>query len=160
MNKEIVVLKEERGLNLRWVERISYLLDEQFRIPGTKFRFGLDPLMNLVPILGNIPGFLLSVLILYTIARKGFGSKIVVLMTLNIAIDSIIGAIPVIGQVFDFYYKANSRNIKLLKAHYQEGRYQGSGAGVLVAVLLLLLFLIGGFLFIVWRLADSLFNMF
>lgn len=121
---------------LRWVERISYLLDEKFRLPGTNFRFGLDPILNLIPVAGDLSGFLISAALVFTMARYGVSRKVVILMTLNILLDAIVGGIPLLGQLFDFYYKANSKNIRLLKEHYEEGKHKGSGTGVLLIIAL------------------------
>ena len=63
---------------LRWVSRLSFLMDEQFRIPGTKYRFGLDPLLNLIPFAGDIVGFAVSGGLVLAMASKGLTSKIVV----------------------------------------------------------------------------------
>ncbi|PRY48895.1 uncharacterized protein DUF4112 [Arcticibacter pallidicorallinus] len=124
---------------LIWVERLARLLDNQFRIPGTKFRFGLDPILNLVPVLGDMSGFLLSTAMFATILKHGISPKLAILMALNIIVDTVIGAIPLIGNIFDFYYKSNVRNMRLLREHYEEGRHQGSGWG-LIAVILLVFF--------------------
>ena len=136
---------------LKWVEQIAYLLDEKFRLPGTKFRFGLDPLMNLIPIAGDISGFIVAAALVWVMAKHGVSRKVLILMILNIFIDALIGAIPLIGQVFDFYYKANSRNIVLLKEHYEEGKHQGKGTGVLIMVFLVLLALFALFLFVMYK---------
>jgi hypothetical protein len=121
---------------LRWVERIAYLMDSQFRLPGTRFRFGLDPLLGLLPIVGDLSTTAVSVALLLTMLRHGASGSIVVRMALNILIDTVLGGIPIIGNVFDFAYKSNERNVALLRRHYAEGRHQGSGRG-LVALLLL-----------------------
>ena len=142
---------------LKWVERIAYLLDEKFCLPGTKFRFGLDPLMNLVPVAGDISGFLVAAALVWVMARHGVSRKVLILMVVNICIDALIGGIPLIGQVFDFYYKANSRNIKLLKEHYEEGKHQGSGTGVLVTVFIVLFLLFTGFLFLMYKIMTWIF---
>ena len=145
---------------LRWVEQIAYLLDERFRIPGTNFRFGLDPLLNLVPVAGDLSGFLLSSALILTMANNGASGKIVALMTINAILDATIGAIPVIGQIFDFFYKANSKNIRLLKEHYEEGRYQGSGKSVWTTAVIVLIVLFILFLFLVWKLFAWVFSWF
>lgn len=139
---------------LKWVEHIAYLLDDKFRIPGTKFRFGLDPIMNLIPIAGDISGFLVGSVLVWVMARHGVSRKVLILMVVNICIDALIGAIPFAGQVFDFYYKSNSRNIKLLKEHYEEGKHQGQGTGVLVVVFLVLLVFFALFLFLLYIIAK------
>ena len=145
---------------LKWVERTSYLLDERFRIPGTRFRFGLDPILNLIPFAGDISGLILSAVLVFTMARHGVSRKVVILMTLNILIDFLIGAIPFIGQVFDFFYKANSRNISLLKKHYEEGRYQGSGSGILIGIFVFILVVFTLGIFMLWKLLEWLAGLF
>ena len=150
----------ENDSRLRWVEKLSYLLDEQFRLPGTKFRFGLDPIMNLVPFLGDLSGFFISAALVLTMAKNGASSRIVTLMALNIVLDATIGAIPVVGQIFDFFYKANTRNIRLLREHYQEGKHQGSGKGILIGLALLLLVLVIVVLYGMWKLAEWVISLF
>jgi hypothetical protein len=133
-------LGQQPGLG--WIKSISYLLDEQFRFPGTKFRFGLDPVINLIPVLGDVPGFIISAGLLFAMARKGASNKLVVLMSINILLDAFIGGIPLIGQVFDFFFKSNTRNLRLLQEHYVEGKHQGSGKGtIIIAVLVMLVVL-------------------
>ena len=121
---------------LRWVERIARLMDSQFRLPGTSFRFGLDPLLGLVPVVGDLSSLAGSVALLMTMLRHGASGAVVVRMAFNILLDTVIGAIPLLGNIFDFAYKSNERNVALLRRHYAEGRHTGSGKG-LVALLLL-----------------------
>ncbi|RYE33601.1 MAG: DUF4112 domain-containing protein [Sphingobacteriaceae bacterium] len=135
---------------LKWVERISGLMDSQFKLPGSNFRFGLDPLLNLIPFAGDISGFLVSAALVLVMAKNGVSRKVVILMVVNICIDALLGGIPLIGNVFDFYYKSNSRNIELLKEHYEEGKHQGSGTGVLLAVFIVLFLLFAGFLYLMY----------
>ncbi len=120
---------------LRWVEGVARLMDSQFRLPGTRFRFGLDPLLGLVPIVGDLSSTAVSVALLMTMMRHGASGAVVVRMALNIFIDTVVGAIPLIGNIFDFAYKSNERNVALLRRHYAEGKHNGSGKG-LVALLL------------------------
>ncbi len=118
-------------------------MDEQFRLPGTKFRFGLDPVINIFPIVGDMTGFLISAAMLLAIARNGASSKLVVLMSINIIVDSVLGPIPLIGQIFDFFFKSNTRNLKLIQEYYVEGKHQGSGKNtIIIAVVVLLLILV------------------
>ncbi|MGI4763362.1 MAG: DUF4112 domain-containing protein [Janthinobacterium lividum] len=128
---------------LRWVERIARLMDSQFRLPGTRFRFGLDPLLGLLPIVGDVSTSLVSVALLLTMLRHGASGAIVVRMALNILIDTVVGGIPLIGNVFDFAYKSNERNVALLRRHYAEGRHTGSGKGLVALVLLGFLVVMG-----------------
>ena len=128
---------------LRWVAGIARLMDSQFRLPGTQFRFGLDPLLGLLPVVGDLSTFAISGALLLTMLRHGASGAVVVRMALNILMDTIIGAIPLLGNVFDFAYKSNERNVALLRRHYAEGRHGGSGRG-LVALLLLLFVVVSG----------------
>ncbi|TVT42576.1 DUF4112 domain-containing protein [Hymenobacter setariae] len=125
----------EAADRLRWVEGVARLMDSQFRLPGTRFRFGLDPLLGLVPIVGDLSSTAVSVALLLTMMRHGASGAVVVRMALNIFIDTVVGAIPLIGNIFDFAYKSNERNVALLRRHYAEGKHNGSGKG-LVALLL------------------------
>lgn len=145
---------------LKWVERVAYLLDERFRVPGTNFRFGLDPILNLVPIAGDLSGFLLSAALILTMAKKGVSGKIIALMTINTVLDAVLGAIPVLGNIFDFFFKANKKNIKLLKEHYEEGKHQGSGKGVWTTALIVLFVLLVLLIFIVWKLFAWIISLF
>ena len=133
---------------LKWVERIASVMDDKFRIPGTNFRFGLDPVLNLIPFAGDVSGFLVSAALLYVMAKNGVSRKVLILMAINISVDAAIGAIPLLGQISDFYIKANTRNIKLLKEHYQEGKHTGSGNGIIAILLIVLLIVISVILYL------------
>ncbi len=128
---------------LRWVTRVAHLLDSQFRLPGTRFRFGLDPVLGLLPVVGDLSTTVVSVALLLTMMRYGASGAVVVRMALNILLDTVLGAIPVVGNVFDFAYKSNERNVALLRRHYAEGRHTGSGKGLIVLVLLIFIMLAG-----------------
>lgn len=128
---------------LRWVERTAHLLDSQFRLPGTRFRFGLDPLLGLIPIVGDLSTTVVSVVLLLTMLRHGASGAVVVRMALNILLDTVVGAIPILGSVFDFTFKSNERNVALLRRHYAEGQHSGSGKGLILVVLLLFLVVAG-----------------
>ncbi|TGE06092.1 DUF4112 domain-containing protein [Hymenobacter fodinae] len=132
---------------LQWVERVSHLMDSQFRVPGTSWRFGLDPLMGLIPVVGGLPSLAISGVLILTMMRHGASGQLVIRMLLNVIFDTIIGAIPVVGNIFDFAYKANDRNVRLLRRHYAEGKYQGSGKG-LILLSISILSIIGGL--IIW----------
>ena len=128
---------------LRWVEHVARLMDSQFRLPGTRFRFGLDPLLGLIPVVGDLSSTVVSVALLLTMLRHGASGAVLVRMVLNILLDTVVGAIPLIGNVFDFAYKSNERNVALLRRHYAEGRHGGSGKGLVALVLVVVLALFG-----------------
>lgn len=136
--------------DFKWIDKLSSFLDSKYKVPGTNFRFGIDPIIGLIPGLGDVTSFTFSSFLILLMAKKGASGKVVALMVLNVLLDTIIGSIPVIGTIFDFFYKANNRNVRLLKRHYEEGKYQGSGKGVLIAtvvVLVIILVLLFIFLF-------------
>ena len=133
----------EADERLRWVTRVAYLLDSQFQLPGTRFRFGLDPLLGLLPVVGDLSTTVVSVALLLTMMRHGASGAVVVRMALNILLDTVLGAVPLAGNVFDFAYKSNERNVALLRRHYAEGRHTGSGRGLALFVLLAFLILVG-----------------
>lgn len=122
---------------------ISKLMDAQFSIPGTKFRFGLDGIIGLIPGAGDISTFAVSAYLLTIMARNGASGYVMARMALNVVIDALFGMVPILGDLFDIAFKANMRNLKLMKEHYVEGRHRG-GAWKIVAPLLLLLFVIVG----------------
>lgn len=143
---------------LRWVESISIFLDNQFRVPGTNFRFGLDPILSLIPFGGSAASFALSAGLVLTMVKHGVSRKVLILMVGNLVLDALVGSIPVLGNIFDFFFKANQRNVNLLKKHYQEGKYTGSGTGVLLAIALVLVLLLGLILYGSWQLVSWLVN--
>ena len=120
---------------LAMVRRWSRLMDSEFNFPGTKFRFGVDPLIGLfLPGLGSVASSIVSLALISTMRKHGASGHVVVRMLLNVFLDTTVGAIPLLGNVFDFYYRANNRNVELLRLHYEEGKYQGSGRGLIVAL--------------------------
>jgi len=107
-------MEDTRLTDLR---RYAYWLDDGFRVPGTHLRIGLDPIIGLVPGLGDLTGALLSTWILVVGIRRGASRATLVRMAYNIAIDALIGAIPLLGDIFDLAWKANMRNVTLLERH-------------------------------------------
>ena len=96
------------------VRRMARLLDSALRIPGTGIRVGLDAVIGLVPGLGDAAGAVLSAYVVLLAARVGAPSTVVLRMLGNVAIDALAGAIPLLGDLFDIGWKANSRNVELL----------------------------------------------
>jgi hypothetical protein len=107
--------RERRGrLGLEKLRTVTRLMDQAFGIPGTRWRFGLDALFGLVPGLGDIAGGLIAVYGLH-VARLLRAPPVIQLhMLTNIALDALVGTIPIIGDIFDFVYKAQTRNLAML----------------------------------------------
>ena len=128
-------VRKKEYIDLGWLEKTARLLDSQFQFPGTKFKFGLDPLLGLIPVLGDVSTLIISAVMLVYMAKYGVSRKALIIMMLNIVFDAVIGGVPVLGNIFDFVYKANDKNIRLLKEHYHEGKHQGSGIWIIVTIL-------------------------
>jgi len=143
----------------RWLESISIFMDSQFRLPGTNFRFGMDPILSFIPFGGSAASFAISAGLLLTMMKYGVSRKVVVMMLGNLLLDATIGSIPIIGNIFDFTFKANQRNMNLLKKHYQEGKYTGSGNGIIFIVILVFMLLLGLIFYGTWKLFSYLFSL-
>lgn len=126
-----------RDTTIQAIQRIARLLDSQFVIPGTKIRFGLDPILSLFPVLGDFVTFLISGALIYAMHNHGASRKVVIKMLLNSTLDAVIGTIPLVGSVFDVFYRANDRNVRLLREHYLEGKHEGTGNGILVLIVII-----------------------
>lgn len=97
--------------------RLARLLDSEFRVPGTRWRFGLDGLLGLVPGVGDAAGLALSSYVIVQAVGLGARGATVVRMVANVAVDAAFGVVPVLGWAFDFWFKANNRNLRLLERH-------------------------------------------
>ena len=96
---------------------IARLMDDVFVIPGTKIRFGLDPLIGLIPGFGDTAGALVSTLLLIQGGRVGVPKIVLARMAMNVLINTALGAIPVLGDAFSVGFKSNVRNLALLEGH-------------------------------------------
>lgn len=124
---------------------LSYLLDRAFRVPGTQWRFGLDALIGLIPGLGDILGSLVGAYSLWIARQLGAPAAIQARMVMNLAIDGIVGLVPLAGDLFDFAFKAHSRNQALLERWLQTPHKTRRSSWAVVAVGgLVLLALLGG----------------
>ncbi len=124
---------------IKWLDSVSAFLDNQFKIPGTETRFGLDFIIGLIPGAGDVASFGISSVLVLTMVRYGASGRVILQMLWNIFLDTTVGAIPILGDIFDLYYKSNRRNFELLKAHYGEGAYEGNGLWIVLLVLVLLI---------------------
>ena len=106
--------------HLERLRRFAYWLDEGIRVPGTKIRIGLDPILGLIPGFGDAAGAVLAGAIVLESLRQGISRFGLVRMAANIAIDTLVGAVPVIGDLFDAGWKSNHRNLTILERHLAE----------------------------------------
>lgn len=128
----------------KYLRRYAQLLDSKFRIPGTDITFGIDPIIGFIPVVGDIIGYGFSAVLIYSAFKKGVKGEILVKMLGNIALDAIIGMVPVIGFFFDFVYKANTRNYNLLNEFIEEDKHSGSAWPYVLAFLGFTVFLVVG----------------
>lgn len=106
------------------VARIAHWLDGLVTIPGTKLRFGVDSVVGLIPGVGDVAGMLMGSAILSEGLRAGVPNHLVARMIGNTVIDGLVGAVPFFGDLFDFAFRSNAKNARLLLAHLDE-RTQG-----------------------------------
>jgi len=117
------------------LRRFAFWLDAGIAVPGTSIRVGLDPLLGLVPGLGDAAGALLAAWILVEAIRLGAARSTLARIASNIAVDALIGAVPVVGDVFDVIWKANLKNVALLERHATDPAAARKSDGLFVALL-------------------------
>jgi len=131
--------------DLEAVRRWARLLDSQFRIPGTKLTFGLDPIIGLVPGVGDLVGPVFGLVVVAHAWKRRVPKIVMARMLVNAGLDAFFGIIPLIGDTIDLFWKANLANVLLLERHAYERHAVGRadrlfvGAAIVVAVLLALL---------------------
>ena len=101
---------------IRRVRAIAKLMDASWTLPGTQFRVGIDPIFGLVPGVGDVASAAISVYIIDQARQLGAPQSLLMKMATNVVADLAIGAIPIAGDVFDFAFRANLRNVRLLEA--------------------------------------------
>ena len=126
-----------------FIKLISRLLDTVFLIPGTRIRFGLEPIIGLIPVLGDQVTSLVSAALLYRSVQHRLPKIALVRMALNIFINAVVGMIPVLGDIFVLWYKPNIRNYNILQ------RYAGQASRVTGGDWLFVLILIGSTFFLI-----------
>ena len=118
---------------------IALIMDNLVRVPGTNFRIGLDPLLGLIPGVGDTSSAVVSALALVQAARQGMPKIVLARMALNILLNELIGIVPVIGDAFSFWFKSNARNYELVKQHASGSRTAKRSDWVFVIGVIILL---------------------
>ena len=137
---------------------IALLMDNLFKVPGTKFKFGLNPLMDLIPGIGDAAAAVISALTLYVAAQYRVPKIVLARMGLNILLNSAVGILPGVGEAFAAWFRPSQRNYDLLQQHIAAGSARQSAAhhwlfvaGLIAAVLLLFALCVAlGALLFVW----------
>jgi hypothetical protein len=122
--------------------RLAWLLDSSIPIPGTSFSIGLDALIGLVPVAGDLVGVLLSGYIVREAAALGVSRSILARMALNVAVEGLVGMIPFAGDIFDAAFKANQRNVRLLNAYLDQPVRTARASWAFISGLLFLLLVV------------------
>jgi hypothetical protein len=101
------------------IDRLSRLLDIAFAIPGTRIRFGVEALLRMIPGIGDVAASALSCWVLYAAWRLGVPQPLLMRMIANVLVEGIAGTMPVAGDLFDVAWRANRRNVRLLREHFE-----------------------------------------
>lgn len=107
----------KRLATLNRIRRLSRLMDASIGIPGTRFKFGIDPIIGLLPGVGDIISTGFSAYIIFLAARFGMESSDLSKMIFNVGLEAVVGTVPVVGDIFDAFYKSNIRNLAILEEH-------------------------------------------
>ena len=159
---EVVEPDEKLPRDLVALRKFARIMDEAFPLPGTNIRVGLDAVIGLIPGIGDVVGGVLSTWIVVGALRHRVPARIIARMVLNICVDLLFGAVPVAGDVFDFLFEENMRNMRLLELHRDRTRPPRSTTQIaLVAALILgfiitvaLLLVVGVVALILWLIAQ------
>ncbi|CZT35689.1 DUF4112 domain-containing protein [Rhizobium sp. 9140] len=112
------VSRVEQLRRLRRLAKLARIMDTAVGIPGTRFRFGADALLGLVPVFGDATGAIIGLAIVNEGRRLGLPKRKIARMLYNLGVDATIGAVPLVGDVFDVYFKAHKRNIRVIMDHF------------------------------------------
>lgn len=111
---------ESVSQSLSRLDTLARIMDSAFRIPGTEIVMGFDALIGLVPIIGDAVASAIGGYIIWEARRLGVSRLTIARMAANTTLDTVLGSIPILGDVFDVAYKSNRRNVALLKAHLEK----------------------------------------
>lgn len=159
-NPRPVRIPRKESVRLHRIRLLSRILDNSIPLPGG-YRVGLDPIIGMFPYLGEMATSALSFYLLYEAARLGLPKRVLGKMVRNIMVDSLAGSVPVLGDLFDFFWKSNARNIQLIESAYHPGlqeRPSGTIAVWVWGLFLLFLAIVIGFSVVIFTLITRLFQ--
>lgn len=131
---------EKNGANrpppreIKMLDSVTRLMDNQFRIPRTNIRFGLDPLIGLIPGVGDVISYAMGSALILAMVRHGASVRVVLKMLWNLTIDTVVGAFPVLGDIFDIWFKSNRRNYRIY-GEYIKKNEKGRPLWVVILIL-------------------------
>jgi hypothetical protein len=158
-----IIIKRSRRTTMASVRdqarALARILDSAFEVPGTRFRIGLDPIIGLIPGIGDLLGSGFSAYILWLGARAGAPVPVLARMFVNVAIEMIVGTIPLIGDLFDAGWKANQRNVDLLEDYLDNPRRATATSTVFtVLAIVALIALVAGTIWLAARIITWIFG--
>lgn len=139
---DVIEADEKLPRDLVALRKFAFYMDEAFTIPGTNFKVGLDALLGLIPGIGDVIGAVMSTWIVIGALRHRVPARVIMRMVLNIMIDLFVGAVPVAGDVFDFLYEENVKNMRLLEKHRDRRRPPRSTAAIAFVAACIVLFVL------------------
>lgn len=140
--------RSDREKTAKQLEVLAHVMDNAFEVPGVGLRFGFDAILGLIPGVGDAGTSLVSAYVIHQAHRLGVGRATLARMAANVALDFVVGAVPFAGDLFDLYWKANRRNVELLRKHAaappaEEGRMRRSDTWFVVMLLVGLFAVLG-----------------
>lgn len=150
-------LTDAQQRRLAGLGRLADLLDNALPVPGTSYRIGLDPLLGLIPGLGDLVSPLFTAAILLHAREMGVPKVVQARMLINAALDALVGAVPLAGDLFDFAWKANRRNLELLELHAREERSASAADWAFVVLMIALVAVAAAvpFLLLAWLVSAA-----
>ncbi len=143
----------------RHLRRFAWFLDSSIPLPGTRYRIGIDPLLGLIPGLGDFLGLGLSSYILLYAQRLGAPRSVLLRMAGNVLVETVVGAVPLLGDVFDAAWKANERNVQLMQGYVaRPTRVRRTSRAWIAAVIAMLAILAFGLALLTWTFLRWLFT--
>ena len=124
--------REPTNRRLKWFRMWAELLDSRFRVPGTSIRFGIDPILSLIPGVGELASPLFTAVLFSQALRQRVPRLVVLRMAGNALLDALIGPLPIVGNVGDVFWRANTMNLALIERHARPGRPPSTGDYVFV----------------------------
>lgn len=134
--------EKSKHREIELVQKLAKVMDSQFEIPGTGIKVGLDPIIGLIPGLGDFVTNVLGAYPIRVAIRHELPTPIIWQMVFNLGVDYILGTIPILGDVFDIFFKANQRNLQLLMRGMDSPATQKRHSLILVVAVSLFLMLI------------------
>jgi hypothetical protein len=132
MHGRTIPLDVDRQQSVARLEALARLMDCAFVLPGTSIRFGLDGVVGLVPVAGDVIAGLVSTYLIWEARQLGAPTWLIARMVANTLLDTTIGVIPVVGDAFDVLFRANMKNMALLRRHMEKKGYAGPATGTVI----------------------------